>query len=257
MNGKIVRPLLVHMERIFFLLFVIWLALGGAFIVMLRNRKASPPAEYYPPIESLKEDSDGSEYGKLLALVRKAADVPFYASLFERDVFVRPVTDDDGSGDGNDDGGNDEDGRIIVTFIVYKIEPIVFPLMNNGIIPQSAGTAVAFLRKMEEAGAPQVKINIGDTVSGYEVVEIDAISAMVKVRKGDEVTELRTGEKVLSGKYTATLYIEYSDGRSQRTMVKKGDKIGTAIVLDISTDLVIIKQENGEETTVYKEKGYE
>ncbi len=244
---KVIKGVVSHINKVFFIFLIAWVVLGGVLTLAWRRKKAnvSEAGRFIIPLPPKGEDERLLQYKESMEKLIKPNDLASYSSLLERDIFSQPkkaptlvVTDEEPEG-------------IEVNLEIVSIEPIPFSLKYTGYILLPDETSIAFLRLMNEKGAPSVRARLGDEVSGFKIIEI--LPERVKIKKGSKVTQLHIGKKAPNDMYKATLY----DIKDESLIkVQKGALIGGKKILDITLTSVTILI--GKEKIILKrETGYE
>ncbi len=238
--GKLLRKILdfiiMHIERIFFMLLLIWI--GMSIFLILKGYFYKPPQSIGQIIQDMNftppesEDKEHKRLSELIKLIKEPEPKEFYTGLLKKGLFSEmlgevPTTI------------TDTDSQKVVPqgpeLEVLRITPVRIPIKYMGFLESPGGGLSAQIDSSI--------VSEGDTVIGYKILEITKEYVKAAKPGGGEII-FNLLEEVVSEESEAIIRNKRS-GRNYK--VRKGDVIVNKKVADIKIDSVVLLNEDGTE----------
>jgi hypothetical protein len=226
MKSKII---IKNLEKVIFLgallisIILIGTYMAGAILRPIEVKEKTGFKFTEPPdkIEGLEK------YNLALQQLQKQVEFNEYASYFAKDAFSKYV----------------KKSPPKPQFTLESIQRLPLDLEYKGFIEYSKG----IVGQINLEGKTYF-VKEGDQIPQYSVLKLYRRYAVVEDPKGNEI-RLPLREKIMSDEYQATICLNLED---EIIKVKKGDKIKSYQVLDISTGYVVLFNESTKEKKVLK-----
>ncbi|GEM_PF-5488849 len=236
--GKLLRKILDfiirYIERIFFMLLLIWI--GMSIFLILKGYFYKPPQSIGQIIQDMNftppesEDKEHKRLSELIKLIKEPEPKESYAALLKRGLFYKH---------GEEDVSPLPDPTKVEPqgpeFEVIRITPVRIPIKYMGFLESPGGGLSAQIDSSI--------VSEGDTVIGYKILEITKEYVKAAKPGGGEII-FNLLEEVVSEESEAIIRNKRS-GRNYK--VRKGDVIVNKKVADIKIDSVVLLNEDGTE----------